>query len=86
MRKRLIISMFMTLGILGCEPRHPDLYLPVGHPANPESAAGRAIGAPGALRPEVIRAEPTATRPAAQAPNPFSPTARRRSPAGGHKH
>jgi len=78
--------MFLTLGILGCEPKHPDLYLPVGHPANPESAAGRAIGAPGALRPEVVRAEPTATRPAAQAPNPFSPTDRRRKPAGGHQN
>jgi hypothetical protein len=85
-RKRLIITMLLTFGILGCEPRHPDLYLPVGHPANPESAAGQAIGAPGALRPEITRAVPTATRPAAQAPNPLSPTDRRRTSAGGHKH
>ena len=86
MRKRLIVMTLMTFGVLGCEPRHPELYMPIGHPANPESASGRAIGAPGALRPEVTRAEPTATRPAAQAPSQFSPTDRRRKSAAGHRH
>ncbi|MBU2532232.1 MAG: hypothetical protein KKB37_05800 [Alphaproteobacteria bacterium] len=86
MRKRLFVTMFITLGLLGCEPRHPDLYLPVGHPANPDSAAGRAIGAPEALRPEMTRVEVTAANPAVQAPNAFSPTDRRRSSAGSDKH
>jgi hypothetical protein len=84
--KRLSVAILLGLGLLGCEPKHPDLHLPIGHPSNPATAPGRAIGAPGALRPEVMEAEPVATRPAAQAPNPFSPTDRRRQSAGGHKH
>lgn len=83
---RLVAIILFTLGLLGCEPKHPDLRLPVGHPANPDAASGRALGAPGALRPEIMKAEPAATRPTAQAPNPFSPTDRRRKSAGSHKH
>ncbi len=85
MTKRLAAIILFTLGLLGCEPKHPELYLPVGHPANPDTAAGRAIGAPGALRPEIVRAEPSATRPIAQRPNPFSPTDRRRKSVGSRK-
>lgn len=85
MRKQLIVASLLSLGILGCEPRQPELYVPVGHPANPQSSAGLRIGAPGALRPEVTRAEPAATKPAEKAPNPFSPTDRRRQ-SGAHQH
>jgi hypothetical protein len=83
---RLVAIILFTLGLLGCEPRHPDLHLPVGHPANPDAAAGRSITAPGALRPEVMKAEPAAVRGATLAPNPFSPTDRRQKSAAGHKH
>lgn len=86
MIRRLTVIILIALGLIGCEPKHPELYLPIGHPANPDTVSGQAIGAPGALRPEVMRAEPTATRPTAQAPNPFSPTDRRRKSADGHKH
>lgn len=86
MSKRLTAIILMTTGLLGCEPKHPDLYLPVGYPANPDTASGRAIASPGALRPEIMKAEPTATRSRAQAPNPFSPNDRRRSSTAAHKH
>ncbi|MAI44991.1 MAG: hypothetical protein CMB79_03710 [Filomicrobium sp.] len=81
MRITNISILFLALGLLGCEPKQADLYLPAGHPANPQSAPGLPIGAPGALRPEVTKAEPSATGPATQAPNLFSPTDRQRKSA-----
>lgn len=85
MRIVSVAILFLAIGLVGCEPRYPELYLPVGHPADPDSAAGLSIDAPGALRPEVESAQPTATKPAAQAPSPLSPTERDRETTG-HQH
>ncbi len=85
MRKLTIMTLFLTSGLLGCEPQRPDLHVPVGHPANPHAATGLRIGAPGALQPEMIRAEPASTSRATNPPNPLSPIDRRRKTTG-HKH
>ncbi|MFT5511508.1 MAG: hypothetical protein ACI89J_004610 [Hyphomicrobiaceae bacterium] len=77
MLKPIIAALLASLTLVACAPERPDIYMPVGHPANPSTASGRALGAPGALRPEIVRADPDAIKPAAKAPSPFSPTDRR---------
>ena len=77
---RIAMTGLITLGLFGCAPEHPNIYMPVGHPANPATASGKALGAPAALRPEITRAEPEAIDAAAQAPNPLSTTDRRNRP------
>jgi len=78
--KSIMASLLASIVLVGCSPDQPEIYMPVGHPANSATAAGKAISAPGALRPELVRAEPDATKPATQAPNPFTPTDRRNRP------
>ena len=78
--KPIIATLLASLALVACAPERPEIYMPVGHPANPATASGKALAAPGALRPELVRAEPDATKPAAQAPNPLSPTDRRNRP------
>lgn len=63
-RASAVTMVIATLGLAGCEASQPDAFVPVGHPANPQSASGMRIGPPGALQPEVIEAKPSAAKPA----------------------
>lgn len=80
LKPTIAAALLASLALAACAPERPEIHMPVGHPANSATAAGKAIGAPGALQPELVRAEPEATKPAAQAPNPLSPTDRRNRP------
>jgi len=55
---RLTIILCASFGLFGCEPRHPDILLSAGHPANPYARSGRPLPTPSALRPELRRATP----------------------------
>ena len=48
----------MSLGLSGCGPREPEVFLSESHPALPSAVAGRQHGAPAALRPELQNATP----------------------------
>lgn len=79
MMKSFLVLAFLPLAVAGCGPTTPEVAMPYGHPANPETRAGRALGVPTALRPELTSVSPDVP-PAGRSPASAEPT-----PApGGH--
>jgi hypothetical protein len=58
MLKNMLALIALPIAIAACGPRHPEVAMPIGHPANPASAKGQALAAPAALRSEIVSVSP----------------------------
>lgn len=56
--RTIFISLITTLGLSGCLREPPEIYLSEGHPANPETRAGKAIKITRAVEPEFLDVKP----------------------------
>lgn len=56
--RTIFISLITTIGLSGCLREPPEIYLPSGHPADPETRAGKAIKITRALEAEFLDVKP----------------------------
>ncbi len=56
--RAIFTSLIITTSLSGCLREPPKIYLPVGHPADPETRPGKAIKITRALEAEILDAEP----------------------------
>lgn len=56
--RTIFISLITTIGLSGCLREPPEIYLPVGHPADPETRPGKAIKITRALEAEFLDVKP----------------------------
>lgn len=58
MLKNTLAIIALPIAIAACGPSHPEVAMPIAHPANPASAKGRALAAPAALQSELVSVSP----------------------------
>lgn len=56
--RTIFISLITTIGLSGCLREPSEIYLPVGHPADPETRPGKAIKITRALEAEFLDVKP----------------------------
>ena len=78
MLTRLTAICIIAAGLTGCEPRRPDIALPLGHPADASAQSGHPLPKASSLSPELV----TATPQLGSLAQPASPPATRSG--GGH--
>ncbi|GJM01347.1 MAG: hypothetical protein DHS20C07_30260 [Methyloligella sp.] len=58
MLRPIILSLVTTIGLSGCLRETPEVYLPVGHPADPDARSGAPIRISKALETEFYDIKP----------------------------